>query len=205
MITLYHASHSCSLAVKAALAATGIDFKTKIVSFNDGDHLKPDFLKINPLGKVPAIDIDGQVLTEGAAINLYLADSYPHAQLMPEEGSFEKADALKWLQFMYATLHPPFARVFAPERYGSEQDSIKQLAEKEIHKLLNIVDQQLSNHTFLIGEQMTLADLYLMTVIHWEGVLTKPIIASYKNIARFEQTMYLQDSVGEIFTQEYAA
>lgn len=205
MITFYHAPYSCSLAVKAALAASGVDFVTKIINLGEGEHLTPEFLKINPLAKVPAIEVGGDILTEGAAINLYLAEKFPSANLMPENGSIEKANALKWLQFMYSTLHPAFVRAFFPERHGDNNIFTKKLAEQDIHKLLTLVDKQLSETDFVAGDQMTLADLYLMTVIHWESVLETPIIKTYKNIARFEQKMFTENLVGDVFTQEYAA
>jgi len=205
MITFYHAPYSCSLAVKAALAASGVDFKTTIINLGEGEHLTPEFLKINPLAKVPAIEVGGDILTEGAAINLYLSERFPNANLMPKDGTIEKANALKWLQFMYSTLHPAFARAFFPERHGDNKVFTKKLAEQDIHKLLTIVDKQLALTEFIAGEQLTLADLYLMTVIHWESVLEKPIIQTYQNIARFEQRMFAEGVVGKVFAQEYAA
>ncbi len=203
MINLYHAPFSCSLAVKAALTASGATFQTHKISFSDGDHLKPEFLKINPLAKVPAIEIAGDVLTEGAAINQFIAERFPEAGLMPENGSIQKAEALKWLQFMYSTLHPVFSRVFYPERYGNDNDAVKKLAEIELHKLMLMIDSQLGKFKFIAGDELTLADLYLMTAIHWESVLAKPILANYQHIARFEQDMFSKSIIGDVFSQEY--
>ncbi len=205
MITLYHAPHSCSLAVKAALTKTGVEFDTTIINFSEGDHKKEAFLKINPLAKVPAITVDGHILTEGAAINLYLSEKYPEAGLMPEAGTLQKANALKWLQFMYATVHPQFSIAFYPERYGDDKNSIKAKAEAEIHRLFSIINSELEQNPFIAGDQLTLADLYLMTVIHWGSVLEKPIISSYKAIDKFEQRMFSVPVVGDVFQQEYNA
>jgi len=203
MITFYHASFSCSLAVKAALTACGAQFETQLVNLGEGEHLAPEFLKINPMGKVPAIKVGGAVLTEGAAINLFIAEKYPNAQLMPENGSIEKANALKWLLYMYGTLHPAFSRVFFPRRYG--EGTVKSVAETEVHNILAIIDQQLSVYSFIAGDDLTLADLYLMTVIHWEKVLEKPIIENYQNIAKFEQRMFAAPVIGDVFKDEYSA
>ncbi len=203
MITFYHAPHSCSLAVKAALTASGAEFETKLVDFSKDEHLSAEFLQISPLGKVPAIDIDGVVLTGGAAINQFIADRFPESKLMPENGTIEKANALKWLSFVYSNLHPALARAFYPARYGKDEVSVKALSEIEVHKLIAIIDEQLGKNQYIAGDSMTLVDLYFMTAIHWESVLQKPIIATYKNIARFEQTMFSLPIVGEVYRAEY--
>ncbi len=203
MITFYHAPFSCSLAVKAALTATGVNFETKTINFDKGEHQTDEFLKINPMGKVPAIVMGDTILTEGSAINLFLAEKYPEANLMPESGSLEKAAALKWLQLMYTTLHSAFARAFYPVRYGDNEQSVKLKAEQEIHRILALIDQQLAENTFIAGETFCLADLYLMTAIHWDSALQKSITVNYENIARFEKEMFNQTSVGHVFVEEY--
>ncbi len=204
MITLYHAPYSCSLAVKAALSKTGVDFETKIINFSEGDHQTEAFLKINPMAKVPVIKIDGHILSEGAAINLFLSEKFPTAELMPQAGTLQKAIALKWLQFMYATLHPQFSIAFYPERYGEDKLSIKAKAEIEIHHLFKIINSTLTQNPFISGDNLTLADLYLMTVIHWETVLDKPIVSSYEAIAKFEQRIFALPIIGDVFQQEYS-
>ena len=203
MITLYHSPYSCSLAVKAALVAVGEEFETQTISLSEGEHLKDEYLQINPMGKVPALKINGEVLTEGAAINQFLAERYPEAKLMPENGTLKKANALKWLHFLYSSFHAAFSRAFFPERFGKETSSIKQLAEEDVHKYLKIIDQELAKNEFIAGDHLSLADLYLMAAIHWEKVLAKPIMANYKNIARFEQSIFSLPKIGQVYKEEY--
>ncbi|WP_419904597.1 glutathione S-transferase family protein [Kiloniella sp.] len=204
MITLFHGQGSCSLAVKAALALTDTDYQVTKVNLGEGEHLSDEFKKINPLGKVPAIEVGGEFLTEGAAILLHLAERAPNAKLLPEEGSLARAEAYKWLMFMYSNIHPHYARAFVPGRYGDDEADVKTKAEVALHNLFEMVDAQLGNNDFINGKELSLADLYLMVCIHWEGVLSKSITGTYKNIARYKKHMFEQPVIGEIYRTEYA-
>lgn len=165
MITLYHSPGSCSLAVKAALSMSGLPFQTEEISLSKGEHLSEAYKKINPQSKVPALNINGHILTEGAAILLHLAELAPDKKLLPDDAT-ARADAFKWLMFVYSNVHPHYARAFMPARYGIDADDIKEKAETALHDLFSLIDLQLSQHDFIAGDQLTLADLYLVVAIH---------------------------------------
>jgi glutathione S-transferase len=208
MYTLYHGSGTCSLAIKAALSLTGLEFKTVELSMADGDHLKEEYKKINPLHKVPALTwnegSESVVLTESAAILFYLSSKNPSAKLMPDVNSIDYPEALKWLQFLYSTLHPHWARLIFPERYGNDIDSIRNSAERELHKLYFIIETQLSGHAFVAGNNLSLADLYLMVSLHWEKALKKPLSNTYPAIDRYRQQIYNHKTIGNIYRTEFA-
>ena len=205
MITLFHGPKSCSLAVKAALALTGEEYQVKDVNLGQGEHLTEEFKKINPMGKVPAIEVGGDFLTEGAAILLHLSEKSPDAKLMPVEGSLERAEAYKWLMFMYSNIHPHFARAFVPGRYGQDESDVKAKAEEALHTLFGMINEQLSDNAFINGDKLSLADLYLMVCIHWEGILSKSLTGTYEYVERYRQQMLEQPVIGEIYQKEYAS
>jgi glutathione S-transferase len=110
MLTLYFAPGSSSMAVHIALHEIGVPFEGKPMSFKKNDMSSPGYLNLNPEGKVPALVVDGRVLTEVAAILFYLARRFPEAELLPRDDIEAEAQALSWMSFIASTLHPARAR-----------------------------------------------------------------------------------------------
>lgn len=207
MYTLYHGAGSCSLAVKAALSLTQQPFTTHLVDLAAGEHLSSEYLAISPLGKVPALQLTNseqdEVLTEGAAILLYLAAQHPGANLMPSSNHPHFSTALKWLQVFYSTVHPHWARVFFPERYGHDTASIRASAEHELDLLYALIDTQLTHSAFIAGDALSLGDLYLMVSLHWEGALSIELTHKYPALAAYKQQMYQQPVIGLLYQSEF--
>ena len=105
MLTLYFAPGSSSMAVHIALHEIGVPFEGRPMSFKN-DLRAPDYLKLNPEGKVPTLAINGRPLTEVAAILFYLAKRFPDAGLLPHDDIEADAQALSWMSFAASTLHP---------------------------------------------------------------------------------------------------
>src|SRR5258708_21244228 len=107
MLTLYFAPGSSSMAVHVALHEIGVAFEGKPMSFKKDDMRSPEYLALNPEGKVPTLVIDGRPLTEVAAILFYLARRFPEAGLLPRDDIEADARALSWMSFAASPLHPP--------------------------------------------------------------------------------------------------
>jgi glutathione S-transferase len=120
MLTLYFAPGSSSFAVHIALHEIGVAFEGKPMSFKRNDMRSPDYLRLNPEGKVPTLVIDGCPLTEVAAVLYYLAKRFPDAGLLPRDDALADAQALSWMSFIASTLHPARQRGldYAREVYG---------------------------------------------------------------------------------------
>jgi glutathione S-transferase len=106
MLTLYFAPGSSSFAPHIALHEVGAPFEARPMSFAKNDMRAPDYLALNPEGKVPTLLVDGRPLTEVAAILYYLARRFPDAELLPRENIEAEAQALSWMSFIASTLHP---------------------------------------------------------------------------------------------------
>ena len=106
MLTLYFAPGSSSMAAHIALHEVGASFETRPMSFKNNDMRAPEFLKLNPDGKVPTLLIDGRVLTEVAGILFYLAKRFPDAGLLPQDDIEAESQAVSWMSFIASTLHP---------------------------------------------------------------------------------------------------
>ena len=114
MFTLYFAPGASSFAVHIALHEIGVPFEAKPMSFKQNDMRNPEFLALNPEGKVPTLVVDGRPLTEVAAILFYLARRFPDAGLLPPGDIEAEAQALSWMSFIASTLHPARQRMPAP-------------------------------------------------------------------------------------------
>lgn len=187
---LYSKAGSCSMAVHAIMNELGLNPKVSIKVAGDGpDGLKnPEYLKLNPRGNVPFLVEDGKGMIEGGAIITYLCDK--HGALLPKLGN-ERAQALQWLMFANATLHPAYGRTFwlssnTPE--GEFQTNAIAAARKQIQQLWDYVEGELekSGATYLAGNEPTAADFLLTTIANWNpaaykfGPKTKAI---FKNIS----------------------
>lgn len=204
MITLYHAPGSCSLAVKAALALSGLEHEVKIVNAQDGEQFAPEFVKINPLSKVPALIVDGDIITEGAAILQYISEVAPAANLLPEVGTMNRAQALKWMMFVYSNVHPHFARAFVPARYGNDEIDVKEKAEAALHGLFTIINEQLADNDYLAGSALSIADLYLGVAIHWQMILKDSLTEKYTHLANYLQRLLDHPVIGQVYKSEFS-
>ena len=106
MLTFYFAPGSSSMAVHIALHETGAPFEARPMSFATKDMQKPEFLAINPNGKVPTLLVDGRVLTEVAGCLFYLARTYPDANLLPVDDPEAEAQVVSWMSFIASAIHP---------------------------------------------------------------------------------------------------
>lgn len=165
---LYYTPGACSLASHIVLREAGFDFEAEKVDLSTHrTESGTDFYTINPKGYVPALVLDdGQVLTEGGAILQYLADLKPESRLAPPAGTLERARLQEQLIFVAAELHKAYGPLFMP---GASEDA-KAAARKQVARRLDHVERQLGDgRPYLLGEQLTVADIYLFVVAGWAG------------------------------------
>lgn len=162
---LYYSPGSCSLSPHITLREAGLpftleraDLKTKALASGG------DLFSINPKGQVPALQFDdGSVLTEGPAIVQYLADQVPDKKLAPLAGTLERYRLIEWLNYISTELHKGFSPLFNPAT--SEDKKAEQRA--LLGKKFDYLSTRLAQQAYLSGEQFTVADAYLFTVLNW--------------------------------------
>ncbi len=135
------------MATHIALHETGAPFEARPLTLQQGTRT-PDFLKINPNGKVPALVVDGTVLTEVAATLFYLARAYPQAALLPA-GALAEAEVVSWMSFVASTVHT----------------SVPQGAER-VAAAFGIAEQKLAGKTWCVGDKYSIADIHLFR-LYW--------------------------------------
>lgn len=166
-IIFHHAPMSRSNIVHWMLEELGVPYELHAMSLEHGDHKKPDYLAINPMGKVPAITHQGVTITEAAAICAYLADEFPAARLSVPIGDARRGIYLKWLFFGPGCLEQAIIdrihnRPPIPPRASSYGD---------YDTVMETLAQAVAKGPYLLGEQFTAADVVIGSGINWGGMM----------------------------------
>jgi glutathione S-transferase len=170
-LTLYHASPSRSSVVLWMLEELGVPYDIKLLSLKDGDNLKPDFLAINPMGKVPTIVHDGVAVSEAAAICTYLADAFPDKKLNVPVGDARRGPYLKWLFFGPGCLEPAVMDRASPRK---EEPRRGMLGYGSFDTVMDVLAKAVAKGPYLLGDQFTAADVMIGANIRW-GMIFKLI------------------------------
>jgi glutathione S-transferase len=170
-LTLYHASPSRSSVVLWMLEELGQPYDVKLIRLSQGENLKPDYLAINPMGKVPALDHRGTVITEVAAICTYLADEFPQAKLNIPVGTPQRGLYLKWLFFAPGALEPAVIDRAAPRKEPARR---AMLGYGDFDTTMDVIAKAVSKGPWLVGEQFTAADVVVGANVRW-GMMFKMV------------------------------
>lgn len=163
-LTLYHASPSRSSVVLWMLEELGEPYDIKLVKLSEGENLKPDYLAINPMGKVPALDHKGTIITEVAAICTYLADAFPEKKLNVPIGTPTRGVYLKWLFFGPGVLEQAIIDRAAPRKEDARR---AMLSYGEFDTTMNVVAKAIEQGPWLMGDQFTAADVVIGSNVRW--------------------------------------
>jgi glutathione S-transferase len=163
-LTLYHASPSRSSVVLWMLEEVGEPYDIKLIKLSEGDNLKPDYLGVNPLGKVPALKHGDSVITEVAAICAYLADEFPAQKLNVPVGTPRRGVYLKWLFFAPSVMEPAANDKVFPRKEAPRASAI---GYRDLDTVLDVVAKAVTPGPFLMGDQFTAADVVLGSLLRW--------------------------------------
>lgn len=181
MYTVYTIPGSCSSGVVVLLEKLGVDYTP--IKRED----VPDYQKIVPTNQVPALKTpEGQIITEGAAIVLYLLEKH-QSEMLPSNLE-EKAEFFRWLMFNYATLHPAYGRMFAIH-YGvnvskEEKEKILPQLADAVSGLWKILDKKLEGSKFITGDQPTIVDYLAAVYASWNSNFSEIAITLGENVHR---------------------
>ncbi len=168
---LYYSQGACSLAPHIVLEELGIPYTAQQVVMDKGENERPEFLKLNPMGAVPILELsNGEAITEGVAIQQYLADLKPEMNLAPRNGTFERVRLQEWLNFISTELHKSVGGLFAVAAYAQNpaaQEEVKKNMVEMAGKKLDIADKKLGTKKFVLGDTYSVADAYLFTIFGW--------------------------------------
>jgi glutathione S-transferase len=167
---LYYSTGSCSLASHIVLEEAGVKFEAQRLNLKEGDTRKPEYLKINPKGKVPTLVLDdGQVLTENPAIMSYIADTHPEAKLLAPVGDVQRARAQEWLAWCASAIHAAtFGPLFAASKIAdpAEKQAAIEKAKPALASAMEMFDRGLEGKDYVLGH-FSIADAYTLVFTNW--------------------------------------
>lgn len=167
MITLYYMQGACSLAAHIVLEWADAEFSLHEVK---RDALKsPEYLKINPLGAVPAMDVDGHILTQNDGVLTYLAETFPKAGLEGDGTAMARAEVNRWFGMINSDLHQAYKPIFGATAYLGDDAMIeksKENAKKRVRQIFEIINEHMEGKEW-IAEARSIADPYLYVMIRW--------------------------------------
>ncbi|MGD9664155.1 MAG: glutathione S-transferase family protein, partial [Novosphingobium sp.] len=161
-LALFYFPAACSHVTVCALEEAGLDYDLKLVNLAKMEQTGADYLKVNPLGKVPALLIDGDLLTENVAIIAYIDALKPAAKLLPSDGSPRgRAEAIRGLSFCSATLHPQVRGILNPHRLTEgEPEPVRAMSITLASKSFAYAEARIAEHGWWLGE-WSIIDAYL--------------------------------------------
>jgi len=166
---LYYAKGACSLAPHIVMSELNMVYELELVDTKTKTCASGDFKKINPKGSVPALKMEnGEILTEGAVIDQYLADQKMDSTIFPKFGTMERYRCMEWLNFIATELHKSYVPFFiGPMLSAGTATEISAFYSNMLSSKLDYVSEKLGNNDYLMGKTFTAADAYLFTVLSW--------------------------------------
>jgi len=171
MLKLYGGKRSRAAIAQWYLEELNIDYEFVVLDMENGEHRNPEFLAINPMGKVPAIDDNGFYLWESGAILLYLTDQYASDNLTPQK----RAEINQWIVFANATLGPNLI--------------MESSRDKEMPKLLSPLNEHLKQHDYLVDDQLTAADIAVGAYLAYLQMMLQLDYSQYPQVSRYVQRL----------------
>jgi GST-like protein len=167
---VYGEKWSGAFAAVAALAEAGADYEIRSVSLERNEQRHPEFLRLNPAGKMPALELpEGKIITETLALLLTIAERFPDTQLLPPPASFARAEAYRWMAFMASEIYPmveieDYPTRFAPD--GAASDALRERALARIRDRILILEHSAAG-PWLLGDEFSAADIYVALFLSW--------------------------------------
>lgn len=195
---LYYSPGACSLAPHMALCESKIPFTPEKVDLKAKTYSGGDFKKVNPNGAVPVLELDnGERLTEAAVILQYVADQAPSANLIPAAGTWQRYKAQQWLNFVATEMHKGFSPLWKP----NTPEAYKEIALQNLKAKFDFLSAHFEKSRFLMGDDLTVADFYLTTILGWSKPL-KVDLTPWPKLTEFAERVRARPGVQQAMREE---
>jgi len=170
MLKLYYAPNTCALASHIALEQAGADYETVRIDFARTEQRSPDYLRLNPKGRVPALVTDRGILTETPAILMFVCQSFPQSGLAPLDDPFALAELNAFNSYLCSTVHVAHAHRMRGYRWADEPEAIAAMQKKvpqSVGDCFFLIENEMLRGPWVMGERYSVADMYLFTLAQW--------------------------------------
>jgi len=206
MLKLFYSPNSCALASHIALQEAGASYETVRLDFRANEQRKPEYLAINPKGRVPALATDRGVLTETPAILAFIAQSFPQARLAPLDDAFAFARLQAFNSYLCATVHVAHAHRLRGPRWVDAGDAaaiaaMQKKVPQSVGECFELIEREMFAGPWVMGDGYTICDPYLFTVSRWlEGDGVDP--ARFPKVRDHRQRMAERPAVKAVLEEE---
>ncbi len=170
MLTLYYAQGTCALASHIALEQAGAEYETVRIDFSRNGQRSPDYLQLNPKGRVPALVTGRGILTETPAILQYICQSFPDAGLAPLDDPFELARMNEFNSYLCSTVHVAHAHRMRGHRWVDDPAAIVAMQKKvpqTVGECFELIEREFLRGEWVLGGRYSVSDMYLFTLAQW--------------------------------------
>jgi len=177
-VKLYGCPRTRTIRALWALEFVGADYDFVVVDLSKGEGRAPEFLAINPNGKVPVLEDGGHYLSESAAICTYLGERFPDSGLVPRAGSTEKARYLQWCFFVIGELEQPLWTLAKHKFVLPKQRRVPEIAataEWEFARAVEVLSAGLVDHDYILGDTFSAADILVAHTLSWARIAKLPL------------------------------
>lgn len=208
MFLIFGDKGSGAFSAEAALAEVGAPYEFKTISLDKNEQRSPEFLAINPSGKMPAVRLpEGQILTESLAILLTVADHFPNARLLPPQASPDRGTAYRWLAFMAAEIYPMVEISDYPERFapeGDQAEALRQKAKERIRDRLLIAERQVAGPWFL-PSGFSILDIYAAMFSRWRNTIGRDWLeaGNIPNLLKLAKSVSERERVAPVWKRHF--
>ncbi len=202
---LYGFGPTRSLRALWCLRELGTDFEFVPVNLMAGEHRRPEFLALNPAGKLPVLVDGDSVITESAAIVLYLAEKHPEKGLLPRDLG-ERAQVYRWVMFAITELEQPLWRIakhtfLLPEDQRLPQDVA--LATRDFTAMASVLERHMQGRQFIVGDRITAADCVTAYLMDWAN--ENHLIDAFPNLKAYLDRMYARSTAPQRIAEAFAS
>ena len=206
MMKLYFAPGTCALASHIALEEAGADYSTVRINFATSEQRSPEYLAINPKGRVPSLVTDGGILTETPAMLAFIAQNYPKAKLAPVHDPFRFAELQSFNSYLCSTVHVAHAHRMRGHRWVDDAAAIEAMRKKvpeTVAACFEMIESKMFQGPWVMGEDYTICDPYLFTLAQWmEGDSVDP--ARFPKVKAHRDRMSERPAVRKVVAEEKA-
>ncbi len=205
MLKLFYAAHTCSLATHIVLEEVGADYSTVRIDFGKTEQRSPEYLEVNPKGRVPALVTDRGVLTETPAMLVFVAQSFPAAGLAPLDDPFAFAEMQAFNSYLCSTLHIAHAHRMRGHRWVAADDAasiaaMQRQVPQSVTACYDLIEHDMLKGPWVMGERYTICDPYLFTLAQWleqDGVDSKRIPRVIDHRRRVSERASVRKAIAE--------
>lgn len=200
---LFYYPRNASWAPHLVLAEMGVDFELVLVDRKSNEQKSPEYLLLNPTGRIPTLSDQGIVIFESAAICLYLCDKHPELALIPIADSPLRAKFYQWLFYLNSTIQPELMIYFYPHKHtaGDETKKITIAQESRATEMFSLIDKELEGKEFLIGSNITVCDYFLFMLSHWASGFSQPPL-SFNHLGSYLRKIAKREAVISVCKKE---